>query len=318
MKQLLFILFLIILGLILIIPLPETRVSVLIREIEEEIIFEPEVKTEDEKPTLEEDSPAHVESLVVIKEEPKNEEHVILETQDIAEILEPIAQSIIYDKALLSIVNLVCPVKKNSFAIATGAIVSPEGHILSVAHLTEGLNIGSKCTLRRGSPARDFASAELLFVPDNYKLATTTNSQAPFDFSIWKIITEDKQSFEYWDITTDKILDSNNNVLTLSYAAELNSGSALKNLNLLFSLTTVDFDDSYIVRSKSTISAQEGSSGGILVDPYTSNIRGMIFGVSKDDSVFDRFLFSLNPQAIENALKNETGKTIKEYLGGTL
>lgn len=228
-----------------------------------------------------------------------------------------LSSDIIYKQGIEKIVNMFCSNGKGEYIIATGAIIHPNGYVLSNAHVAADLPMGSTCDIRRGSPSVPFATAKLVLVPSIYAKSSDPQTQAHNDVSIWKI--ENMQGpLPFWTIDESTKTQDEEKLLTLSYPAELlGSQLILKGVNLLFSETTVTASDAVLIKSRATISAQQGSSGGVLIDHYTGFIRGLMFAIDKEAPlVSDRNLYSITPHGINEAIKKETGKTLKEYLAG--
>ena len=102
---------------------------------------------------------------------------------------------------------------------------------------------------------------------------------------------------------------------TFSYPGELLGYEILlKSLNMLFGETIVNDFNADFIASGMSLSSQSGSSGGILVDIYTNNFAGLIFGVTTDTSINQRKLFSLSPYAVNQVVKNETGFNLVDFL----
>ena len=51
-----------------------------------------------------------------------------------------------------------------------------------------------------------------------------------------------------------------------------------------------------------------------MVDRFNGKLRGLIFGVTKEETINDRSLISLTPQAINTAISAETGMDLLDYL----
>ncbi len=218
-----------------------------------------------------------------------------------------------------AVVNMLCQSKKeNEYAVASGAIVDAGGYIISNAHIADTLNAEKTCDIRRGSPAEKFAKARLIFVPQHYNSTSTeadANVNARFDISIWKI-SDPPADLAYWELENEPI-KPNQELLTMGYAAELlSSESIFKGLPLTFSSTIVESNNGIIIRARSSLSAQHGSSGGIFIDRYSSKIAGLIFGIGeeKNDQVSERRIFALTTKAIDTVMRAETGNTLAQYL----
>lgn len=230
-----------------------------------------------------------------------------------------VSSTLIREYTVNSIVNLLCTVAGNRAISATGIIVSAEGHILSNAHVGADLE-RPECLIRIGSPAKNLAYADLLFIPQKYTEATTDFTRARYDVSIWKIArpvgnTPLPEIFEALTIDYETSPKSGDQFAVFSYPAEVfGFQTILKSLTLLFTNTEVVSFGEYFIETINSLSSQKGSSGGALIDRETLMLRGLIFGVSGDELAADRKLFSLRPDWISGVIKEETGLSLQEYL----
>lgn len=230
-----------------------------------------------------------------------------------------LSQEELYTKAAARVVNFFCQ-QGSTVRVASGVIISPQGHILTNAHVGEGFDENFECAIRQDSPARNLAYAKLALFPKAYTNALTRQEQAENDVSIWKIIrlaNGDPVSnpFPYYEISTQYYPELNQILSTFSYPSELlGYETLLKNLNLLFAETVVSDFDRDLILSGTGLSSQVGSSGGILVDIYTNDFAGLIFAVSKDEEIAKRKLFSLTPYSIERVIQNETKLDLATFL----
>lgn len=230
-----------------------------------------------------------------------------------------LSQEELYNKAISRVVNFFCQ-QGGNIRTASGIIISPQGHILTNAHVGEGFDSNYECVIRQGSPARNLAYAGPVMFPQKYTNALTRQEQAENDVSIWKVTrlaNGDPVSapFPYYEINPKYYPETSQILSTFSYPSELlGYETLLKNLNLLFAETVVmDFDRDLII-SGTGLSSQVGSSGGILVDIYANNFAGLIFAVSKDEEINKRKLFSLTPYSIERVIQAETGLDLATFL----
>jgi len=227
-----------------------------------------------------------------------------------------VPQPELYAKGLLATVNFLCPNANGTYGVATGAIIDPHGYIISNAHIVDQKNQQPTCTIRRGSPAVDIGKAKLILLPAEYFATTDQQLQARMDISLWKL-EGNRVDWPHWNIDFDTTPRVGEQLLTQSYPAELLSNELVfKNLNLLFSNTIITETDASIIASRATIAAQHGSSGGMLIDPYTGMLRGIIFGISSDTekSINTRILYAIAPTRINSIIWQETKKQFREYL----
>ena len=233
---------------------------------------------------------------------------------------EPLPHSELYTLASGFVVNLFCDMGDDEVAIATGVIIHEAGYILTNAHVAPAENIGT-CVIRQGSPAHNVALAERIFTPTAISATSSTRDILRRDVAIWKITRiipgELKTPVPFLAIPSSYVVTDTQKLSTFSYPAELLGSQTIVNaLYLSFSETTVVSHDAYFIESTQGLSSQKGSSGGILVDPYTGRFAGLIFAINskKGQSVSERTLFSLTPLAIEEAIREATKKSLQEYL----
>lgn len=231
---------------------------------------------------------------------------------------EKIPQSELYDITLERLVNLLCDNGKET-VIVSGFIISPAGHILTNAHASDHEGI-ERCQVRKGSPARTFAYAEQVFKPKAYIEATDLAEKAENDISVWKISGSSGSDplpsfFPYFDILPEEKVKKGEVLVALSYPSELlGLETILKNLNILFTQTTVEDTDGTFILSSGTLSSQSGSSGGVILSQYTANPVGIIFAVEKEEEISKRLLYSLTTQRINDIIEKETYLSISQFL----
>ncbi|MEK7576496.1 MAG: serine protease [Patescibacteria group bacterium] len=259
--------------------------------------------------------PAHI----IIKKEipPEPPPSPIVASPPVASLpRKQLSQDSIYKKGLESIVNFLCDQGDGKTTVATGVIISSNGYIATNAHIADDLkDVHPTCTVRRGSPAQNFDTARLVWSPKIYHATTSESVRATHDIAIWKLKQTTQTSFFDFDYETEPV--PNETFLTLSYPAELLSAQIIfQSLSLAFSNTIVTDVGYSIIQSRATISAQHGSSGGVLIDPYTARIRGIIFGINKTESISNRILYALSPKGINKAILEDTQKTLTDFLAG--
>ncbi len=232
-----------------------------------------------------------------------------------------LSQQELYDKASSRVVNFFCEYS-NGVETASGVIISPNGYILSNAHVAEAfVNQNYECKIRQGSPAKNIGYAKIVMFPSAYTNSNKNNWEGHAnDVSIWKITRSASgepitSAFPYYSIDTNYLPKKDQPLATFSYPGELLGYEVLlKNLNMLFGETIVsEFNADFIVSGMS-LSSQSGSSGGILADVYTNKFAGLIFGVTTTININERKLFSLSPYAIDRVVRNETGLSLAEFL----
>ncbi|MEK7501281.1 MAG: trypsin-like peptidase domain-containing protein [Patescibacteria group bacterium] len=241
----------------------------------------------------------------------------------VVNVVEPprLTQAELYDKAIERVVNMWCQLGRK-ITIASGVLISSNGHILTNAHVAEDFvnQPDYECLIRRGSPARNLGYAKLVFFPQSYTATTSWTGQAENDISIWQVtrptgVTPLPDAFPYYEIDPAYTPILNQPLATFSYASELlGLETQTKSLGLLFSETTVADFDSNLIISQHGLGSQGGSSGGALVDIYTNKFAGLISrGVGQKEefsNISQRVLFSLTPGAINRIFQTETGQSL--------
>lgn len=235
-------------------------------------------------------------------------------------VKERIPQETLFNRAEERVVNFFCDSGRREVVVATGVIVSAQGHIITNAHIAEDITTDT-CLVRLGSPAEDFAYARKMFLPTTYSATSTELENLRKDVSIWKIVrlvdgATLPSSFPFFEINPAVKSQPGDPLATFSYPAELLSSQVIMNyLYLTFSETTVLQVDRYLIESFHGLGSQQGSSGGILVDPYAGTFTGLIFGISgNSQNVSDRKMYSITPLAIDQVVLEETGAHLQEYL----
>ncbi|TSC77449.1 MAG: hypothetical protein G01um101429_1046 [Parcubacteria group bacterium Gr01-1014_29] len=232
-----------------------------------------------------------------------------------------LGQNTLYALASERVVNLFCELEKNEVAIATGVIIHPDGYILTNAHVTDTAK-PKPCLIRNGSPARNYAIAERIFIPPQFSSTSTARENLAKDIALWKItkvLNDDQSSAKFSALAIRPAFQVTDKApyATFSYPAELlGSPIIVSALYLSFSETIVQAHDAYFIESTQGLGSQKGSSGGILLDPYTGEFAGLIFAINdeKTQSIAERTLFSLTPFAINEAVRNATRKDLDAYL----
>lgn len=253
----------------------------------------------------------------------KQLENIQIPTPSSEPIPQRLPQNALYKIGSDSVVNFFCQ-RSGHTIIATGIIIDPRGYVLTNAHISDDAGEPT-CLLRRGSPAENYALAKRVFTAPGFSPTVLEPDNLRKDVAIWKITglvgTSMPASFPAITIDPNVTVTIGSPLSTFSYPAELlGSQAILRALYLTFSETHVTAKDSYFIESAQGLGSQKGSSGGVLIDPYTGKFAGLIFAVSDEDatSVSSRKLLSLTPFAIDQVVKNATGKNWNDYLSTVL
>ncbi|OGF51900.1 hypothetical protein A2739_01420 [Candidatus Giovannonibacteria bacterium RIFCSPHIGHO2_01_FULL_43_100] len=235
----------------------------------------------------------------------------------------------IYNKALGAVLNVFCLDRKaNTYIFGSASIIQSKGYILTNGHLAMHFkDPNTECLLRKGSPARNFARAKVVWLPDQTPKIGV--SEIPKNDGAILKITELSdgsplpENFEYFDVNKNYVPKIGEKLYSLNYPSEfLGAEIALTNMNLVFTIGAVDsfltVDDNAAdaegVYLKGELSAQHGSSGGIFLDVQKGDIVGLFVGLTEGKTTTDRMQFMFMSSYINRILIEEKGMGIAEYL----
>lgn len=239
-----------------------------------------------------------------------------------------------------AIVNILCVSTDTRIRSMSGSgvIVSPNGTILTVAHvaqyflLQDTLPEGTiSCTIRTGSPATDTYIGKALFVSSAWILANKTalTATSPVgtgenDFALIGITGSTKNTHLLSSIPSiplarrDPLLQEK--TVIGSYGAEFIPSKDIRlglspildfatiSDQFTFQKTTVD-----LLSLKNSTAAQEGSSGGAVADGY-GEVIGIITTSSSGSDIGKRTLNAITANYIRRAFLQETGASLDSYI----
>src|SRR3989344_7996888 len=241
----------------------------------------------------------------------------------------------IYAKGLQASLNIFCYDKTEGvYIMGSGAIIHPSGYVLTNAHLaTHFTEAGTECVLRRGAPAKNFANAKVVWIPDQTK--KIADGEIPMnDAAILKItsMTDPDASvgavgnLEYFKIDPFYLIKEGERLYSLNYPTEfLGAETALRDANLVFSLGTVEkivtIDEETSTAEgiylKGELSAQHGSSGGIFLDLQNGNVVGLFVGLTEGATTADRKQFMFMSSYLERIMLEDKGIGLSAFLASS-
>ena len=310
-----------------VIDLEKTSINIPAGE-NEEATSTPELKEVEEEPV--QDLKTEIESLK--KSVKEISESVILEPTPTPPPAPPAVKSEeIYAKGLQASLNIFCYDKTEGvYIMGSGAIIHPSGYVLTNAHLaTHFTEAGTECVLRRGSPAKNFANAKVVWIPDQTK--KIADGEIPMnDAAILKITSMTDGSavgnLEYFKIDPFYLIKEGERLYSLNYPTEfLGAETALRDANLVFSLGTVEkivtIDEETSTAEgiylKGELSAQHGSSGGIFLDLQNGNVVGLFVGLTEGATTADRKQFMFMSSYLERIMVEDKGIGLSAFLASS-
>lgn len=233
-----------------------------------------------------------------------------------------------------STVNILCTAKGGELSpiSATGAIVSPDGLILTNAHVAQYLLLKDyrekdfiQCVARTGSPAYPKYNLKLVYISPTWITSNksitkqeNTPSTGENDYAFLKISAMiDKSSvpkeIPFIPMNIREVINPEESVLLSSYPAGFLGGiSIVQNLNLTTSITKVHDVFTFksgtidIIDIGGTVVSQKGSSGGLVVDK-NSTLIGVITTSSNEKTTSNRGLNALTLSYINRDIQRELG-----------
>lgn len=250
----------------------------------------------------------------------------------------------VIEKSIRSaLVNILCMPQGGTLKpiSASGVIVSPDGVILTNAHvaqyvlLSEDLRINLTCSIRSGSPAAPRWKAAVLYMPEvwvdaHYKELNEdrVSGTGEHDYAFLKIVADSAGNpttgpFPYLPVEIrENVAFEGDPVLVAGYPAEFVGGltaqqglyasispSSIKQL-LTFNVGTID-----VLSVGGVVQAQGGSSGGPAVNAW-GRVVGLIVTTSAGATTAERDLHTLNLNYISRDFTGNTGLQIESLLTG--
>jgi S1-C subfamily serine protease len=263
-----------------------------------------------------------------------------------ASVVESIDPDTAQATALEALVNIFCSYSTdlyNKTTTGTGFIIDTDGIILTNAHvaqflLLEGLEGKAQCIIRTGNPAIATYEAELLYIPPawvqehanlvneispkgtgerDYALLYITSGlegipmpeefpALPFDVSPLTLGTVDTQVF-VTGYPAKSILENGIDLPLIPKQATTTVGELMTFGSNLIDVLTI----------RGSALGEHGSSGGPVVNSE-GNAVGIISTKGDDEQFGDGSLRAISIAYINRTIKEETGSTLTQNLGGDL
>ncbi len=243
--------------------------------------------------------------------------------------------------ARIATVNILCTAKGGELnpISGTGAIVEPNGLILTNAHVAQYLLLKDyrekdfiQCVARTGSPAYPTYNLELVYISPSWVANNKAeiNNQSPKgtgenDFAflhITKMIDNSNlpEQLPFITMNVRETIEINEPVILVSYPAGFLGGlSILQNLNITSAITNIQDVFTFrngtidVISVGGTIVSQKGSSGGLVVDKKGTLI-GVISTSSDGDTTSSRELNAITLGYINRDLQRELKINFSQFL----
>jgi hypothetical protein len=240
-----------------------------------------------------------------------------------------------------ALVNIICIPSdpKLHAASATGVVIDPRGIILTVAHMAQFYLLAdypqsgdTACIIRAGSPARTAYTASLIYISPEWiennpktlveEVPTGTGED---DFALLAITgsaTKTPLPSSFTAIPLSKENPALNEAVTLgSYGAEFLNSTEIRTalypivvFSAITDLFTFHAKTEDLVAVTNTAAAQEGSSGGVLVNKNNEAVGLITTSNRASSGVTERTLHAITTNYIRRAFLAETGETLENYL----
>ncbi|MBI2096810.1 MAG: trypsin-like peptidase domain-containing protein [Candidatus Sungbacteria bacterium] len=248
----------------------------------------------------------------------------------------PLSADEIYQKLYLAVVQVICERENNAVVTGSGVIVSPEGVVLTNAHVVEQ---AKQCFVKTGNPAVSLGKLRIVFAGNTTeKIAATLVPKE--DFALGKISdvvssSAAKPPFKYLDLDAEYVMRIGDGFYAAAYPTELigSGGFLAGKQNLVYTTTKVidafrvdDASVTYdVIELEGSIATQQGSSGSPIISPRDGSVIGIVFGQTglEIDNGFEpptivetarRTELAFLVSHLDRTIKKEKGKSLSEFI----
>ncbi|HEY4487098.1 MAG TPA: serine protease [Candidatus Paceibacterota bacterium] len=262
-----------------------------------------------------------------------------------------LSTSFLNEKARSATVNIFCLTKTGGILdpiSGSGVIINEAGVIITSAHVAQYYLLKDyltknfiECTVRTGSPATPTYTLEPLYLPPIWieSNAEKIKSDAPmgtgeYDFALFRIVGPISEgntlptAFPFIEpANPDEQLVEGSSVFLAGYSAGfIDNLSVSKNLWLSTSIASLKnffvFHDGGktpdLLALSGTTAAQEGASGGAVIDFVDGKLWGLIAARTAGNTTEERELRAITISHVSDTLEDYTGKTLAEFISGDL
>lgn len=296
--------------------------------------------------SIEENNTTHAPATTTSSETDKEEDSV--PDESVATSSPPALSLELNTRVRNSLVNILCTTQSGSGINASsgsGIIIDERGIVLTNAHVAQYFLFEEKsahnrtqCLIRGGAPADDMYDAIPLFLSSSWieENAETITQDHPrgtgeYDVALLLItesLTKDTlpNSFPFIPLTSiNDHIDPGTDVLVAGYPAEFLGGNVITRdlwpvtaLTDILNIYTFGERSVDIFSVAGNIAAQQGSSGGGIVDIEKESLSGLVVTSSYAEQTKERELNAITPRHINHTIFTDTDMALSTYLSGNL
>lgn len=259
----------------------------------------------------------------------------------------PVSFETVNENARKAVVNILCTANPSgplSPITGSGIVVSPNGLILTNAHIAQYFLLKDfnnqkdflTCTIRTGNPAYPSYTAELVYIPpawvEKHKtdiIKDNPQSTGEYDYAFIRITgrtdgTPAPENFPFIPPNLIEFTEINTPVVLVSYPAGFLGGQTI--IQSLYQSSTVTvvsdrytFGDNTVdlISLGGSVVAQKGSSGGATVD-QNGELIGLITTSSDGQTTASRELRAITSAYIQRDLIKSAAQTISSLASNSV